>query len=136
MNENKPVVLEQLQQVTQGLTFVSEADYALEPYFIAGTKPKAINPKTILQANKYPDGIRVESMTLQDFFRAALKEETWHHEEEKALVKRYQTLVQTLKDNLSEIKVFKVGETEIDVFVVGKTKSGEIAGVKTKVVET
>ncbi len=51
-------------------------------------------------------------------------------------MKKFQTLVQTLKDNLNEIKVYRIGAIDIDVYIIGKTQSGDLAGLSTKVVET
>ncbi len=73
---------------------------------------------------------------LDGMFGSAMQEQDWQSPEERQSAKRFQQLVQTLKDNLSEIKVFKVGETEADVYVIGKTKSGDLIGIKTKVVES
>ena len=41
-----------------------------------------------------------------------------------------------LKQNLGDLKVFKVGEVNVDVYIVGKTGSGKWAGVRTAAVET
>jgi len=45
--------------------------------------------------------------------------------------------VKALKEQLSGVKVYKVGdEAEREVHIVGKTKDGQWAGLKTSVVET
>ena len=50
---------------------------------------------------------------------------------------RFQKLAQVLKEQLSSIKVYKLGEeAEKAVYIVGKTKEGRWAGLKTSVVET
>ena len=56
-------------------------------------------------------------------------------DEEKPEVQRFKQLVQALKDNLSDVKVFLAGGAEKDVFIVGRADAGW-AGLKTKVVET
>jgi hypothetical protein len=69
----------------------------------------------------------VEEETLDDFFHAVPPED-------KA---KFDKLAQTLKAQLSGVKVYKVGdEAEKQVFVVGKTADGQLAGLKTTVVET
>jgi hypothetical protein len=56
--------------------------------------------------------------------------------EGRAEAQRFGQLVQTLKENLSDVKVFQVGRgPETDVFIVGTTEGGW-AGLRTKVVET
>ena len=50
---------------------------------------------------------------------------------------KFDRLNQVLQENLSGIKVYKVGdEAEKEVYVVGKTPDGKWAGFKTTVVET
>ena len=51
-------------------------------------------------------------------------------------MKKFRDLQQTLQDTLSDVKVFRVGETNLDIYVVGKTPEGEWAGLKTEAVET
>ena len=75
-------------------------------------------------------------MALDYLFRNCASEQEWHDEQQKQNVKKFQTLVQTLKDNLNEIKVYRIGTIDIDVYIIGKTSSGDIAGLSTKVVET
>lgn len=51
--------------------------------------------------------------------------------------KKFQKLTQTLQQQLSGIKVYKVGdEAERSAFIVGKTAEGRWAGLKAAVVET
>jgi hypothetical protein len=72
-------------------------------------------------------GTPVEEMTLDDFFRAVPSE----------VKARFQKLTRALQDQLSVVKVYKLGEeAEKEVYIVGKTKDGRWAGLKTSVVET
>jgi hypothetical protein len=45
-------------------------------------------------------------------------------------------LKDALAKTLHDVRVYRVGKVEIDAYVVGKTKDGDLAGLKTKVVET
>jgi hypothetical protein len=56
-------------------------------------------------------------------------------EGETAEAQRFQQLVRTLKENLSEVKVFLAGGAESDAGIVGRTDSGW-AGLKTQVAQT
>ena len=78
----------------------------------------------------------VRTPPLARFFKPATEEQVWHNAAERATAKRFQALVSALKENLSDLKVVQVGKVESEVYVVGKTASGDLAGVKTKVVET
>jgi hypothetical protein len=50
---------------------------------------------------------------------------------------RFDKLAGAIKQQLSAVKVYKVGnEPEKAVYVVGRTQDGKLAGLKTSVVET
>jgi hypothetical protein len=59
----------------------------------------------------------------------------WHDDQEKAEAQPFKHLVQAIKDNLADVKVFLAGQAESDAYIVGRADSGW-AGLKTKVVQT
>lgn len=136
MPKKQTDLLEQIREATNGLTYMSESDHPLEPFHMEGNGKKSITEKDVLNATRHAPKTPVESFDFDNFFLNATQEQDWHSAEEKQSVKRYQKLVSLLKKNLSDLQVFKVGETERDVYVVGKSKSGDFLGVSTKVVET
>ena len=74
---------------------------------------------------------------VDDFFAIiATQEDNWHDEEEREIVKRFQNLVNTLKQNLSQLQIYRVGDRSIDAYIVGVTPDGDWAGLATKLVET
>jgi len=75
-------------------------------------------------------------LAVDDFFAITTQEEDWHDEEERETVKLFQNLVSVLKQNLSQLQVFRVGNTNINAYIVGVTPGGELAGLSTKLVET
>ena len=75
-------------------------------------------------------------LTVDEFFDVANAEEDWHDEEERETVQRFQNLVNILKQNLSQLQVYRVGSIDIDAYIVGVTHGGEWAGLSTKLVET
>ena len=84
----------------------------------------------------HPKDSPVETVDLDYLFQNVAQEKEWHDEEQKQNVSKFKSLVETLKANLENLKVYRVGTIEIDVYIVGKTKQGELAGLATKVVET
>jgi hypothetical protein len=93
-------------------------------------------PEKVSQQTNHPQDTPVKIVGVDDFFQVATTPEDWHGEQEKASVKRFQVIVQTLKENLSNLQVYRLGEIEIDVYVVGETPTGNLAGISTVVVET
>jgi hypothetical protein len=134
MSQNDEALLQELRKLTKGLLFMSESDYPVEVFSQAANAEKALSAQDIIAA-KNPKGT-VSEIDFESFFRNATTEQAGQSPEAGQTVKKFQALVKALKDNLSEIKVYKVGEIEADVYVVGKTASGNFAGVTTKVVET
>jgi hypothetical protein len=51
-------------------------------------------------------------------------------------VTRFRKLVRLLRQNLSDLAVYKLGSVEMPTFIVGRLANGTIAGLRTTVVET
>jgi hypothetical protein len=134
-NTNSPL-LDQLKNASNGLLFMSESDAPIEPFHWEAFNKQALNPESLLQRTGHSECTPVEVVDVDSFFKVVTTEQDWQEKEEKETVKKFQTLVETLKHNLSDIKVYRLGKTDIDVYIVGKTASGEYAGISTKVVET
>ena len=124
----------QLQQASNGLLFLSETDAPFE--VIHWSAQGELTPAKLLQLTGHPPDASVEVMTVDEFFGATTAKEDWHDEEERETVKRFQNLVSVLKQNLSQLQVFRVSSIDIDAYIVGLTDGGEWAGVSTKLVET
>ncbi|HEY9302532.1 MAG TPA: nuclease A inhibitor family protein [Phormidium sp.] len=127
-------IVNQLKLASDGLQCMSESDYPFEVFQWEGQEP--VTAQTVIQQTGHTPNTQVEVVQLDEFFRNATQEQDWHNDEEKEVVKRYQSLVETLKQSLSDIQVYRLGTVEIDVYIVGKTPSGNLAGLSTKVVET
>ena len=85
----------------------------------------ALTPKHLRELAGTQGGIEEE--TLDDFLDAVPPEDK----------PKFDKLAAVLREQLSAIKVYKVGdEAEKQAFVVGKTSDGKWAGLKTAVVET
>ena len=127
-------IADQLQQASKGLLFLSESDAPFE--VIHWPAQGELTPPKLLQLTGHPPDAPVELRTVDDFFAIATQEEDWHDEEEREIVKRFQHLVSVLKQNLSNIQVYRVGSIEIDAYIVGVTPSGNWMGLSTQLVET
>ena len=127
-------ILDQLKRASSDLLFTSESDYPLEVFFWVVTAP--MTPEKVLKQTGHPQDTPVEVIELDRFFRTATTPEDWHTAEEQETVAKYQSLVETLKANLSNLEVYRLGTVEIDVYIVGQTPTGYCAGLSTKVVET
>lgn len=123
-----------LKQASSDLRCASESSYPFTPFH--WKVQEKLNSEIILQKTGRPSSCVVEVISLDKFFRRATTEQDWHNEQERAEVRQYQNLVETLLTHLHDIQVYRIGEVEIDVYIVGRTVSGDLAGLHTKVVET
>ena len=136
MTNTSSELLEQLKKASDGLLFMSESEAPFEPFYWEAVDKGTINPKSLLQKTDRPQNTPVEVVDLDCFFQVATTEQKWHSPEERKTVKKFNDLVNTLKQNLSDIKVYRVGKRNIDVYIAGKISAENYAGVSTKVVET
>jgi hypothetical protein len=137
MPEHKPAsVLARLREATEGLRFSSEADYPIEPVVLETAGDEPLTPEKLLQITGHAPDFPVRTLDLADFFEPVTREQEWHNTEERATVQRFKQLVETLSQLLRDPQVYKIGRVESQVYVIGKTETGELAGVKTQVVET
>ena len=126
-------LLKELREATRGLTFMSESDYPFEVF----NWGEAVPTDEFLRGltGESPDA-PVKTRTVADFFRVAASEAEWKNEELLAAAGVYRKLLRLLAQNLTDLKVFRVGAVNIPVYVAGRAASGGWLGVSTRVVET
>jgi hypothetical protein len=124
----------QLKQASEGLLFLSETDAPFE--VIHWPAQGELTPPKLLQLTEHSPDDSVELVSVNDFFAMATQAEDWHDEEEREIVQRFQNLVSVLKQNLSQLQVYRVGSTDIDAYILGVTPSGNWMGLSTQLVET
>lgn len=127
-----------LAQASKDLLMMSESDCPFEPLEWQMQLDRGLGEKELLQYLKYPENTQVETVSLDDFFGQACMEQEWHTQTEKETAKKFQSLVETLKRELSQLQIFRLNKTptNIEVYILGQTTTGEVAGLKTELVET
>ena len=130
-------IIDMLSKQTENLLFMSESDYPLEPFcWEQQTRGDEISEADVCMLTQTSTETPIEKMDFSAFFAPATTMEDWFGEEEKESATKFQDLAKTLQANLTELTVFKIGDTKKEVYIVGKTLEGNLAGVKTQVVET
>lgn len=124
----------QLKQASEGLLFLRESDAPFE--VIHWPAQGELTGAKLLELTNHPPDAPVEIVSVDEFFAMATQAEDWHDEEERETAQRFQHLVSVLKQNLSNIQVYRVGSIEIDAYIVGVTPSGDWMGLSTQLVET
>jgi hypothetical protein len=124
---------EALREATRGLTFMSESDYPFEVFNWGASEPTDEYLRVLTgEAADAP----IETTTTAHFFRVAAAEADWKNAEQLDTARKFQALMKLLEENLSDLKVFRVGSINIPVYVAGRGASGNWLGVSTRVVET
>src|SRR5687767_5738680 len=122
MAKSNPM-LSELKKACKGLTVVSETDAELEPFL--WDHEGELDEETVVEMSGQEEGTAIEETTVDRFFKEISGGEK----------KKFADLAKVLKDNLSDIRVYKLGEVEKEVFIVGTTRDGKWVGLKTQVVE-
>ncbi len=112
-------LLEELGQATAGLFVMSESDYPLVPFrWNAGT---TITHEYLRKISDAPPDAPVEETDLDTFFQRS---------------ENFRRLVRLIEQNLSGVRVFKVGLINIPVYIVGRGPGGSWLGVSTRIIQT
>jgi Nuclease A inhibitor-like protein len=125
---------ERIKKAAEGLYYISETDAEIFPF--EGTKTNAVTKENLLSQTANKPDAPVEERDFEGFFTRLTKIQDWFGDEEKQTAERFARLKELLEKNLKDLKVFKVGRIEIDIYVVGLDAQGNLAGIKTKAVET
>ena len=125
---------EQIKKAADGLWYISETDAEIFPF--TGRKADSVTKEILLNQTGNPPDAPVEERDFEQMFERFIKIQDWFGDEEKATAKKFAALKSLLEKNLTNLKVFKVGRIEVDIFFVGLDKEGNLAGIRTKAVET
>ncbi|MBX0332115.1 nuclease A inhibitor family protein [Pontibacter sp. HSC-14F20] len=125
----------ELKAATDGLLMLSETDAPFEFYQAENFKDEKLDEETILKLAAMPAEYPVEEMELEHFFRNMVHASPEAGEAGIEQANRFQNLEIKLRELLQDVKVYLVGETQKLVLILGRTPGGEIAGLKTMVVE-
>ena len=127
-------LITQLELASKDMLWLSEAEYPLQIIYWQNTDE--FDRNTLLKRYNYPADTKIAIQEFYSFFDSVTKPEPWHNEAEQLEVKKFQTIVDLLAQNLTDLKVYLLAEVEIDVYILGKTKERAIAGLTTKIVRT
>ena len=127
-------ILAELGRAAAGLFYMSESDYPLETLCLGIVE--SVGPERLRELAGRGRDARVEVMSLEEFFRDDAAAVEPSRGGGPARPASFQGLVRLLRENLTDVKVYRVGEINIPVYVLGRSESGSWLGVSTRVVET
>jgi len=120
-----------LEQAADGLLMMSESDYPFE-YF--GTDDTDINDALLLRLAGKPQGTLIEKTTVDHLFRNMADPNSPSVKPETAA--RFREFMESLKNELTDISVYRVGEIQVHVFIIGINLKGTVSGMRTLLIET
>ncbi len=123
-----------LQKTCEGLFYISETDAEIIPFF--GGKEIDRSRETILKLLGLEKTAPTEERPFDQFFSRLTKIQDWFTPVETKNAKRFLKLRKLLENNLEDLIVLRFGRIQIDIYVVGTDRNGNLAGIKTKAVET
>ena len=123
-----------LKEACEGLVYVSETDSAVEPFF--GEKARSRSSADVLTAIGVPDFLHVAKIDFETFFERLTSEKDWFGDRHKINANGFKALKRLLENELTDLKVFRVGKIQIAIYVLGFDKDGKVAVVKMNAIET
>lgn len=123
-----------IEKACRGLSYMSETDAPVEPFF--GGKASALSREEIIKATGSNTDSRIEETDPNLFFKRLTAIEDWYTPGQKKNASRFATLERLLRNELSDLSVFRIGRIRVAIYVAGLDKNGNILGVKTTAVET
>lgn len=128
------VLAGRINKACSGLIYISETDAPIKLF--EGGFADRVTKKTVLEQTGHGAMLPVAETDFDTFFGRLTRVEDWFPSERKADAKRFAKLKKILEENLTGLRVFKVGKVRLDIYAVGLDKGGRLIGVRTKAVET
>ena len=132
----RPVVRLALERAADGLLYTSESDYPFVYYSHAGPVRAPLTIATFRAALAIPAESPVEAITIDEFFARHIERVDPADPVAVALVPRYVTLRETIRQAVRDPLVFRVGRIAIHCYVVGTDRYGDVVGLTTIAIET
>jgi len=132
--KNSSALFGAIEEACQGLIYTSETDAPLVAF-----QNETVGPLTkehLLRLIKREQDTPVEERSFADLFVRLTRIQDWFGELELARAKKFLELQRLLEENLSDLKVFRIGQVQIHIYVVGLDTDRRLLGFTTQVVET
>lgn len=133
-NKNSDELFREITHACEGLFYVSETDAPVLAF--SGSEATEVSGEIILHQTGGKAEERVKEIAIDDFFGRLTAVKDWFGEREKAMAKKFLDLQKLIEENLSDLKVIKIGAIRLRIYVVGIDNAGRLMGIMTEAVET
>jgi Nuclease A inhibitor-like protein len=129
-------IVDLLTTATADLDWSSESDEPFAVLYWPDWGVDKLDASVLATQVNAADQTPIAEVALDEFFQPAITAQDWHEAADRAVIKRYKKVVSALQQQLTELTVYRVGQTEVDVYILGKTPAGHWLALKTLVVES
>ncbi|MBC5773551.1 sugar-non-specific nuclease inhibitor NuiA-like protein [Pontibacter sp. KCTC 32443] len=126
----------ELMPLIDGLLMRSETDSPFEFYYFDNTQNLPLDAETAAKLTGKTNSTEIKTEPLDYFFRNMVRLYPEDGEDRKQEAQRFALLQQKLQELLRDVQVYKADEISITAYILGTTPEGDIAGIRTVVVET
>jgi hypothetical protein len=123
-----------LADAADGLLYISEGEAPFRPVRVPG--PAASAEEALRAFLKLPEGAAIETRTLDRFFAHLTDRADPNDPAAQALVPRYRQLIETLRQLVPDVAVYRVGTAEIACYLIGRAEDGSFPGLQTTAYES
>jgi len=126
-----------LRDAAAGLLYTSEGDYPFDELSIPGLGSAWPQTKDqfLLQIGATSD-TDVREQTLDQFFARHIEKSDPQDAVLQAMRPRFEALRTMLREQLQEVRVFRVGSVEVRCYIVGADANGNLSGLVTTTLES
>lgn len=114
-------LIDRITRCCEGLVYISETDAPVELF--AASAVDSLDADTMRAIAHVSHDTRIEEREFKSFFA-------------RLQTKKFLELKNMLEENLSELRVFKIGEIRVTIYAVGLDKNNNVIGVSMRAVET
>lgn len=120
-----------LEHAAAGLLMMSESDH---PFTYFNAEADHIDESLVLSLAGKPAGTFIEKITIDHLLRNMANPLSGSVDSQTA--QKFINLSDSLKQELTDLSVYRVGEIRIEVLIIGLTAEGKAAGMRTVLIET
>ena len=123
-------ILAELRRAAEGLWYMSESDYPLEAVRLEGAEGPSRG--RLVELAGAGEGAEIETRSAEEFFRDSAAVRAG----EPPRPDSFRGVLKVLRENLADVKVYRVGTVNVAVYALGRSPSRGWLGLRTRVVET
>lgn len=123
-------LFESITAACAGLIYTSETDAPVLPFALPsdGANDDMILEKLSASAS--------QAASVDPFFDRLTTKREWFGKSEIEIAAKFARLQKLLDENLSDLKLVRIGRLELSIVIAGRDSEGRLMGITTKAVET